>query len=102
LTPFLFREIKCPFNERVAGSYPKRKGGILMKQKNKITFNIGITTWIGAVVTIVTCALTTGIVKICTDKQSQDNFLRIVNDDDKTKASTTPKTVIGFNRDLES
>lgn len=73
-----------------------------MKQKNKITFNIGITTWIGAVVTIVTCALTTGIVKICTDKQSQDNFLRIVNDDDKQKTTTTPRMVIGFNRDLES
>jgi hypothetical protein len=73
-----------------------------MKQKNKITFNIGITTWIGAVVTIVTCALATGIVKICTDKRCQDNFLRIVNDDDKQKTTTTPRMVIGFNRDLES
>ena len=79
-----------------------------MKQKNKVTFNIGITTWISAVVTIITCALTTGIVKICTDKQSQDNFLRIinlriVNDDNKTKTTTTtPRMVVGFNRDLES
>jgi hypothetical protein len=71
-----------------------------MKQKNKVTFNIGITTWIGAVVTIIICALATGIVKICTDKRSQDNFLRIVNGDDKT--TTTPRIVMGFNRDLES
>lgn len=71
-----------------------------MKQKNKVTFNIGITTWIGAVVTIIIYALATGIVKICTDKRSQDNFLRIVNGDDKT--TTTPRIVMGFNRDLES